>query len=207
MGTLGHVVPHHACGDSIRERERNDSSQFGEDGLIEAALERIGITNRWCFEVGAADGEFFSNTKRLRENGWNCVLIEADQERFGQLEKLATNQVRCVHEQIGPLSLDRILSVAGCPFEPDLGVIDIDGQDFWCWAGLRLYRPRLMLVEFWPTHDAEGTRFIPVLGGDNSQGQAALGPICDLGRAKGYEPILRTHCNVLFVKRELLWAT
>ena len=71
--------------DWLRGRASNTYTQFGEDGLIAACLEKIGETNRHCFEIGAADGRFFSNTLRLREDGWRAVLIEAGREQFNKL--------------------------------------------------------------------------------------------------------------------------
>lgn len=176
-------------------RQRNDTSQFGEDGLIEAVLEQIGETNRWCFEVGAADGLFFSNTKRLRDQGWYAVLIEADERQATECRKFASSKVTVVHESIGSGSLDAILARCQCPTDPDLGVIDIDGQDYWVFEGLQT-RPRILLVEFgyWNT-----TGRVPPKGSKEVQDQAGLDTICDLGRRKGYCPVVHTYCNVLFV--------
>ena len=186
-----------ALGSTIQGRGRNDFTQFGEDGLIEAAFEKFGIANEWCFEVGAADGVFYSNTLRLRNAGWYAVLIEAGKEQFNKLREHANERVQVVHETIGPDSLDRILRGIATPRQLDLGVIDIDGQDWWAWDGMNDFRPRLMLVEFLPV---EGSP-IPELGGE---GQAGLDPIIQLGIAKQYTPLVATHVNVLFVANEIL---
>jgi hypothetical protein len=45
--------------------EKNITSQFGEDGIIEEVLNRIGIENASCVEFGAWDGKHFSNTWQL----------------------------------------------------------------------------------------------------------------------------------------------
>src|SRR5687768_11564360 len=100
-------------------RQRNDTSQFGEDGLIEAVLDRIGETNRWCFEVGAADGLFFSNTKRLRDAGWNCILIEANAEQANICKQFANDKVQVVNEAVGPGNpLESVLQRHRCPDRP-----------------------------------------------------------------------------------------
>lgn len=182
----------------LEDRQRNDYSQFGEDGLIEAVLERIGETNRWCFEVGAADGLFMSNTKRLRDAGWSAVLIEGDRSQADKCEAYASHRVQVVNEQIGRGSLDKILAGSGAPIRLDLGVIDIDGQDYWAWEGLKMFRPRVMLVEFgyWNPPDR-----IPQPN-EGPDAQAGLQAIIDLGVSKGYVAVARTLCNVLFVDRE-----
>jgi hypothetical protein len=183
----------------LQGKQRNDTSQFGEDGLIEAVLDKIGITNRWCFEVGAADGLFYSNTKRLRDDGWHAVLIDANQEHVEAIGRLGEPNTIPVHESIGPDSLDRILADAGAPLELDFGVIDIDGQDWWAWNGMTSHRPRVMLVEYlYLNKTFTDPNFIPPQDG---QGQAGRDAIIALGEAKGYIAVASTLCNLLFVER------
>lgn len=181
-------------------KEKNVTSQFGEDGLVAAALGRIGIKNQWCFEVGANDGLFYSNTKWMRDDGWNAVLIESVYDHFKKLESHRTDKVHCIHATVGPGSLDQILATCGAPEDLDFGVIDIDGQDYWVWKGMERYRPRLMLVEFCPSQDSE---FIPPLG-DTSLKQATLGPILALGTEKGYRFLAKTQVNILFGREDCL---
>ena len=171
-------------------------SQSGEDGFIAAALERIGVKNRHCFEVGAADGEFYSNTLLLREFGWSAVLIEADAEQYAKLRRFESPMVRTVHERIGPDSLNWILRKHGAPADLDFGCIDIDGQDYWCWRYLTDFRPRLMLVEYSPYGSPD---YLCPLGGE---GQTGANPLIALGREKGYLPLLRTRYNLLFCRED-----
>lgn len=180
----------------LRDKRRNDTSQFGEDGLVEAVFERIGTTNQWCFEVGAADGLFFSNTKRLRDAGWRAVLIEGDPLSADKCRAFEGPRVHVVQKKIKHDSLDNILAGVGAPIRMDFGVIDIDGQDYWAWDGLKTFRPRVMLVECMYAGDLG---FVPPLAGE---GQAGRDAIVDLGISKGYLPLAHTLCNVLFVDKD-----
>lgn len=181
---------------------RTYTSQFGEDGLIEATFKKIRTTNKWCFEVGAGDGIALSNTKALRDNGWNAVLIEADETLFDKLKDQYRPGVIAVHATIKPESLDQILNKCGAPYDLDFGSLDIDGQDYHCWDGMKLFNPRLMLVEYSP-YGPNPENFIPEVGGE---GQAGVNAIIDLGRSKGYFPMCQTYCNVLFC-REDAWES
>src|SRR6266851_5471757 len=81
---------------------RNVYSQFGEDGVIDAIFRVIRSANRWCFECGAADGLFFSNTRRLVREGWDAVLVEADAAAFHRLEancRPFAGRARCFSER------------------------------------------------------------------------------------------------------------
>lgn len=185
-------------------------SQFGEDGLIRALFDLIGVANRWCFEVGAADGVLHSNTKCLRDVGWNAVLIESDPESYRKLYAWASPHVQIRRGTVGNgLSLDHALCHAGAPRDLDLGVIDIDGQDYWVWDDMRKHAPRVMLVEYSPYVNPY---FLPARGVAHAVDlwtpcrQAGLQPILDLGRSKGYREVAITPVNVLFVKEELLSA-
>jgi hypothetical protein len=205
MGSsLNHVEVLDSHAGWLLGKQANHTSQFGEDGLIEAVFSRIGESNRCCFEVGASDGLLYSNTHTLRCTGWRAVLIEADAELYGRLREQASNKVRTVHERIGACSLDSILAYHGMPRDLDLGVIDIDGQDYWAWDGMRVYRPRVMLVEFAYYREAD---YIPPLGASDAGEQAGLAAIIGLGEAKGYTAVVKTYCNVLFVDRPTWKAT
>jgi len=179
----------------------NTYTQFGEDGLIGAVFDKIGVANFWCFEVGAADGFFYSNTLRLREHGWSSVLMESGDDQYRSLEsQYASDEVHCVHETV--TDLDCVLSrFVDCPVDLDLGVIDIDGQDYWLWNDMEAYRPRVMLVEF---HWADGESFVPPRGAGRHQ--AGRQSLIQLGLAKGYIAVAQTHVNLLFVQ-ESLWLS
>jgi hypothetical protein len=201
----------------LADRWGNQYSQFGEDGLVEALFELIGTTNKWCFEVGAADGVFYSNTKRLRDQGWHAVLIEREHTEFAKLARFESPQVRTVCDTVSTTGepgqpLDSILMAIGdVPQRLDYAVIDIDGQDYWAWYDMSYYVPRVMLIEYSPypkrVKDCEDgtvidvtTTYCPPRGG---KGQAGIKPILDLGHAKGYREVAITPVNVLFIRSEL----
>ena len=49
-------------------------SQNGEDGIIESIFHKIGTTNKFCIEFGIHIHE--SNTKYLKQNGWECLWMD-----------------------------------------------------------------------------------------------------------------------------------
>jgi hypothetical protein len=176
----------------------NVNSQFGEDGLIAETFARLGTTNRWCFEIGAADGVWLSNTKCLRDQGWSAVLIEAQDAHYANLEKLASSTVHAVHRKVEWDQLDDVLSEAGCPAYPDFGCIDIDGQDYWMLQALIIHLPRILLVEFGRCDNAD---YIPEKGGDGQAGRNATMKLCE---DKGYIVLAETFVNFLCVRKDVL---
>ncbi len=175
----------------------NVYSQFGEDGVLKEIFRRIGTTNKQCFEVGAADGKWFSNSRRLIDEGWSAALIEADEKNWPELDKLDNPpRINVVHgkaEPSGPSSLDSILGQCGFVADMDLGVIDVDGQDYYLWNGMMKFRPRVMVVEYDRFADKA---FVPDL---NGLGQAGVDALCSIAVSKGYLNVARTETNAIFV--------
>lgn len=177
-------------------------SQFGEDGIIRAIFERIGVTTRFCIEVGAADGLFFSNTRRLIEDGWDALLVEGDKDTYDRLvQNLARyDNVDAVHQMIkptGPNSLDELAKYYKPRVQPDLMVIDVDGQDAYILNAIEYLKPRVLLVEYDP--DAH-LMYMPML---NGIGQAGLQVMQTIAMARGFLPIVRTQVNLICVQRSL----
>ena len=184
----------------ILKRRRNVYSQYGEDGIIEAIFERIGPKNKWCLEVGAADGILFSNTRRLVEQGWNAILIESEKPTYERLVENCKDypNARPVFAEIGTnCTLDSILKKYNAPKDIDLVVVDIDGQDYHVINAMMDYKPRVLVAEYNPKTDPE---YIPVINcQEKGLRQAGKKALSRLGSSKGYRAYLETDCNLLFI--------
>ena len=141
----------------LQEYRSNVTTQRGEDGIINAIFNIIGTENKYCIEFGAWDGKLYSNTWNLINNfDWEALLIEANKQKFGELEKQYENNrkvaaLNCLVNTEGKFSLDSILKIAEAPSEPDFLSIDVDGLDWYMWESLLFFSPRLIVVEFNPT--------------------------------------------------------
>jgi hypothetical protein len=177
------------------------ASQFGEDGIISAALDLLPSRNAWCVEFGAWDGKHLSNTYNLiTSRNYRGVLIEGDTKRFRDLQRTygGGNNV-LLNAWVGfseADSLDAMLPPV-VPRDVDLLSIDIDGNDYHAWAATKFVRPKLVIIEFNPTI-ATAVRFVQEKRTPINQGSSAAS-LVDLGRAKGYELIAITKANLLFV--------
>jgi hypothetical protein len=98
-------------------------SQHGEQGIIDEALSRIGISIGTCCEFGSADGYYCSNTRHLVDKGWTGTFLEA---KRGEL--------------VTPENVNELV--------PDVDVlsIDIDGDDFGVWQAYK-GRPKIVVIE------------------------------------------------------------
>ena len=189
----------------LEDRAYNVYSQFGEDGILAAIFEKLGTCNKWVLECGASDGVFFSNSRKLIEEGWNGVLVEADSAQFEKLTALYASTLEAERVQLfqhrvsssEPGGLDVILSAANAPRSLDLAIIDVDGQDYWLFNSLLKHRPQVVMVEYDPNAPVD---FVPPI---NGEGQAGKKAIIDLGVGKLYWPVAMTTTNIIFVQQEL----
>lgn len=176
----------------------NKYSQYGEDGIIEAIFAHIVPANRWCFECGASDGIFFSNTRKLIHDGWNAILVEAEDQSFKRLTRNSGpfgERVRVCRDRI--TTMDPVLSLAGAPADIDLVVIDVDGQDYYLFNSMLKFKPRVVLVEYDCQVDPD---FIPDYG---EEGQAGLTAMRKLAAGRFYTEVYRTWSNLILVKQPL----
>jgi len=183
--------------------KKNIVSQWGEDGIIEELLKRIGISGTGtCVEFGAWDGRHMSNTYNLWYNkGWSAILIEGDEKRFRELEKAVKKHPKVTPylafvEEVGVNSLDSILSRLNST-TIDLLSIDIDGDDYYILKSLSI-RPKILILEYNPTIPPH----LSVISSKGTYFGSSAKAIVELGREKGYSLATITETNCIFVTNE-----
>ena len=179
-------------------------SQFGEDGIIEEIINRLGNhSDKDCVEFGAWDGIFLSNTYNLIKNhSFKGILIEGNKKKYKLLQKnLKDYQAICINkfvEDIGPNSLDNILLNHNFNKNFDLLSIDIDGNDYYIFQGLKNFRPKILCIEHNPTIPLD-IEFIQKKDFNIQQGSSALS-LYKMIKKKNYHLISSTYCNLIFIE-------
>ena len=190
----------------LLEFRNNVYSQNGEDGIIDAILSKLPALNRWCVEFGAWDGIYLSNTRNLIENReYQAVLIEASKQSFLKLKDNTKNlPVQSLNAFVGfsaTDNLDTLLTGTLCPSDFDFLSIDIDGNDIHVWRAIKLYRPKIICIEFNPTIPTEVAFEQPA--DPRINWGSSLAALVNLGKEKQYELICANECNAFFVVSEL----
>jgi hypothetical protein len=194
---------------NLNQYQKNIYSQFGEDGIIEEVLARIGqkITlDNWCVEFGAWDGVYLSNTCSLiKSKNYSAVLIEGDPKKVEQLAvNLPQENVHKVCKFVhfdGDSTLEKILFKTPLPKEFDFLSIDIDGVDYYILEGLNEYRPKVICIEFNPSIPNQ-VDFVQAKDFSIKQGSSAKA-IKRLANSKGYQLVATTTCNLILVRDDL----
>jgi hypothetical protein len=129
--------------------ERSVYSQNGEDGILAEIFARIGTTSREFIEIGASDGTE-NCTTALVEQGWSGVWVEGDAAKVMAARLLVgPRRVTVAEAFVDRESILPVLKKAGAFAQPDLLVVDIDGNDYWIWETVALrHRPRVVVIEY-----------------------------------------------------------
>lgn len=182
----------------------NTYSQCGEDGIIDALMTAINAdaAERWCCEVGAGDGIFCSNSRKLIEAGYHAVLIERDVAKLDKLFSLypqPNEQVRVVNADVVNMGLDDCL--VNAPEVIDVLSVDVDGSDYHVVNRMVDHRAKVLLIERSLT---EADAYLPTMEEALQGRQAGTQALCEMLVARGYSPICATKTNVVAVLRELV---
>lgn len=179
-------------------------SQDGEDGLLVALMDRLGIKSGYFVEFGAADGPFVSNTWVFHQNkDWRGCYIEGANDRFASLKKnIDASRVVAVNTFVtatGPNTLDAILARAGAPKEIEVLSIDIDSDDYIVWEAVKEHSAKIVVIEYNPTIP---NSFFYVQPKGKHIGNSARA-LYELGARKGYMAILATETNLIFARSDV----
>jgi hypothetical protein len=151
------------------------------------------------------DGIYLSNTYDLiRNKGYQAVLIEGDRNKYKLLCQNVPQQTAikiCRFVTLGgPSSLDSILQGTPIPLDFDFLSIDIDGCDYHIFESLKLYKPKIICIEFNPSIPNE-IEFVQPADFAVKQGSSAKS-IVQLGARKGYVLAATTVCNLVLVRED-----
>lgn len=191
------------------------ASQGGEDGALHEVFRRLGIQEGWFVEFGAWDGIHCSNTYALTCRNWKGVYIEVDPAKHAELERNMAScggRVICLSRFVGVEgedSLDSILASTPIPKDFDLLSIDIDSNDYWVWKSVRLYSPKVVIIEYNCNFHAHECKSIPFTVNGEWDGTlfygASAAALVKLGKTKGYTLVGHSPgLNLIFVLSDLV---
>lgn len=125
-------------------------SQKGEDGMILEIFRRIGEGGKYAVEFGISSGEECCTRNLFANHGWRGLGMDGGAEAIEKARQIfAGLPVRVGQHFITRENIVPLLRQYDVPEEPDLFVIDIDGNDYWVLAAaLAHYRPRVIVAEY-----------------------------------------------------------
>jgi len=193
--------------DPLQRYRRNETSQCGEDGVIEHLLALLPDTPKTCLEVGASDGVSLSNTHTLwAEKGWHALLIEGGDARFALLSsnvdsKTGVTAVKAMITPTGENAIDAIVRRNGFPERIGVMSLDIDSNDLEVFENLRDVVPDIVIIEF--NHEIPPEISYRDLPGDIFFRHSAKA-VEEIATAKGYRIVACTGPNAILVREAIV---
>jgi ABC-type polysaccharide/polyol phosphate transport system ATPase subunit len=198
----------------LRGYEWQVYSQNGEDGILNEIFRRVGVGCRHFVEFTCAAGCGYNCVRLAVEEGWRGLFVEPDPSHLQLLLGWCGDVpgVRCIQVEVTSANIEALLAEHGLPRDLDLLSINIAGNDYWVWAAVQQWSPRVVAIEYnamhpptrrWvmkenPFYKWNGTSYFG----------ASLASLAALGEKKGYTLVATNSSGVhaFFVRDDLAAA-
>jgi len=118
-------------------------SQLNEEEILKKIFQNAGTTNKYFVEFGSGNGYSNSNTRHLKEKGWNGLMMDGFFD--GNIDENRHKEFITAENICDLFRKHRVPDVF------DLLSIDLDGNDLWILGAiLEEYSPRIIVAEFNP---------------------------------------------------------
>lgn len=171
----------------------------GEEGLMAALFDRLGVAAGYCVEFGAKG---HGPTWHLRHTlGWKALLLDA----------APSDDPAIVNACVTAENINELFAAQRVPHNLDFLCIDIDSNDYWVWRALDAarFQPRVVCIEyncFFPPDVAVTVAYNPDLVYQRTRYYgASAAALYKLAQSKGYGLVcVQGFMNMFFVRNELL---
>lgn len=136
---------------TIHNAEFKVFSQWGDDGIIQYLVHKMGIKNKTFIEFGVQD-YLESNTRfLLLNNNWKGLIIDSSEQYMNSVKEDAMYWRHDLTAVCAFITVENIDSLfANNEFKDNIGIlsIDIDGNDYWVWEKITSVDSDIVIVEY-----------------------------------------------------------
>jgi hypothetical protein len=203
----------------IREAEFKVFSQFGEDGILQYLIRRIGVPPalQSFVEFGVESYEEANTRFLLIKDNWRGLIIDGSNANMNIVRESSLawrHDLTAVTAFIDRDNINDLIRNAGFSGEIGLLSIDIDGNDYWVWDRIDIVNPLIVAAEYNSVFGAQAAISVPYDPGF-MRGKAHFSSLywgCSLkalehvANRKGYALVGSNSAgnNVFFVRRDKL---
>lgn len=203
---------------NITDYELQVFSQFGDDGIIQFLISRIGIENQTFIEFGVADYQESNTRFLLMNNNWSGLVIDRSPKNVKKIISSSYYWKYDLEAIPSFITKNNINDLILNKKYYNLGLlhIDIDGNDYWIWKEIDVsnLKPNIVILEYNSLFGKERAITIPY--DENFQRTkahysnlyfgASLKALVKLSAKKGYDFIGCNSAgnNAYFIRSDLL---
>jgi hypothetical protein len=201
----------------LRDAEFRVFSQFGDDGIVEYLVGRIGVPRgaERFVEIGVEDYREANTRFLLVNRNWSGLIVDGGDAHVRAVSAsplMWRHDIRPVSAFVDRDNVNDLLREHG--FDRDLGLlsIDVDGNDYWIWEAVAA-EPLVVVVEYNSVFGADRAVTVPYDAAfdrtrrhhSNLYFGASLAALARLGERKGYRLVGSNSAgnNAYFVRAEL----
>lgn len=192
-------------------------SQWGEDGLIQYLIKKIGNKNKIFIEFGV-ENYIESNTRFLLiNNNWSGLVIDGSIENINFIKNdpiYWKYNLKAECSFIDTKNINKIITQSGVSGDIGLLSIDIDGNDYYILDSINAIRPEIIVCEYnslWGDSLSVSIPYDPLFirskaHYSNLYFGASITALTNLAEKKGYSLVgsNSTGVNIFFVRNDLL---
>lgn len=192
-------------------------SQNGEDGILRYLFSEIGFRFKFFLEFGFNVTQNNSLRLMLKER-FGGVFIDGSELSVKQFNEAAQSfgisNVKAINKFLNLENLEFTIIESNLPEEIDLLSIDVDGNDYWFWEGMKYLSPRIIVIEYNASLGPELSLSIPYDPSFDRHKKHRSGFYCGasitalekLGKKKGYTLVGcdSNGINAFFVRADCL---
>jgi hypothetical protein len=137
--------------DNLWDAEFRVSSQWGEDGIIEWLVHRLGGIPETFIEFGVENYREANTRFLLQHRNWRGLVIDGNPKHIDFIHRDRINWRHDLTTVASFITRENINSIiSGACFNGELGIlsIDIDGVDYWVWEAIDCISPQIIIVEY-----------------------------------------------------------
>lgn len=159
----------------VKKYSSNETSQFGENGILAECLKRINPELKVAVEFGAPDQMYCSNIYPLKKEGWDCYYYDDN-----TVDPFVTKKT---------ITADNINTLPKC----SVISMDTDGHDLDLWRAYG-YQPDIVIIEI-------NSSLSPLVDHSSPEKGASYISMLTLGIAKGYFLLCHTGNMILILNK------
>ena len=201
--------------DDPSDREMQVSSQWGEDGILQALVRKVPLGRRRFVEFGVEDYREANTRFLLQNDNWSGLVMDGS---AANVERIALDPISWRHDLtsrcafITRENVNDLMREHGFSDDLDLLSIDVDGNDYWIWEAVSA-TPRIVVVEYNSVFGSSLACTVPYRAdfsrttahSSNLYYGASAAALEQLGTKRGYRLVCgnRAGNNLFFVREDV----